>query len=239
MITNENIENFKPVQAVVVFKRHHDEFYLQTHDIEDHKLKEGKPFHREQLQELAIALNAKSFSGITLKGMLPNNVMYYQPSLSGAKFVWYIPRSKRHIKFKQTLKIKSGECFLPGLVFAVNDKTLHVFAIKGTGKPKASTPLFHAPFFNIMGGASVCMGTTAETNKKAFLEEEIDRWERRFFGSNFTHSPNTLAKGFNMHKLYRSLVSGKRFPEKCLARAEYKTLGDFIKHFTKGGRSEY
>lgn len=236
MINELNIENFKPVQGLIVFKRGHSEFYLQTHDIVDHKFTEGKPFHREQMQELATALNAKSFSGITLKGIMPANVLYYQPSLSGAKFVWYIPKSKRHLKFKASLKIKSGEYHVPGLIFAVNDRSLYVWAFKGTGKPKANTPIFHAPFFNIMNGESVCMGTTSEASKKSFLEEELDRWERRFFGSNFTHTPNKLSKGYTMNQVYKS--AQRRFPEKSLARAKHKTLDDFIKHFTKGGRDD-
>lgn len=238
------LKSFIPSIGVMVYKKDFD-FYLQVHEIiqNDNKFTwgEGKPFQRDQLQELALFLKNETLSTLQLKGMLPENVLYYQPSFNGNKFLWYIPAGEHYLNFGASLKMKSGKCKMPGLIFAVNDKSLSVFAFKGKKKPTVKTELFQAPFYNIYEDGNVCMGTTRESKKQNYLHEEIDRWHRRFFGSKFTDAhgdPERLTKGHTMKSLYKTILSGKPFPEAAIAKAEYKTLGNFIKDFSERNKND-
>lgn len=241
MIHREKVKKFIPVQGLVVFKRGKGEFYVQTHEIlEDGKSftwAEGKPFAKEQLAELAQAISAKNITAIILDGLLPTNVLLYQTALTGTKTIWYLPPGQRYLTIKH---MKAGNCKLPGLIFAIADKTLYVLAYKGKRKPCGTTQIFKAPFFNISSNGIVCMGTTSETTKKIFLKDEMNRWERRFFGSRFTHvsDDSVIAKGFTIEKLFRSLLAKKRFPEKCLVPSSYKNLAAFAHSLMKGGNRD-
>lgn len=234
---------FKPLQGLLVYKRG-NEFYLQTHDIVEEAGKyqwgEGKPFHRDQLQELGEALRAKTMTGITLRGMLPKNVLFFQPSISGTKAIWYQPPGKHYLNFHDKLKLKSGEYILPGLIMAFDDKTMYIFAYKGSGRPTEKTVLYKGPFFNVYDTGSVCMGTTSESTKKPFLDEEINRWERRFFGSRFVHTSDdsVLLRRQNLQKFYKGLIKKRVFPNNVLSPSKYKNLEAFVKKFVKGGSND-
>lgn len=236
-MTGENMKDFVPQCGMVVYKRHTN-YFLQVHEIRPINGKltwcEGKSFEKEQLQELAMALRKENLSSLQCQGLLPENVLYYQPSISGNKFIWWIPAGEQHLNFNNSMKLKSGKCKLPALIFAVDDKDVSVFAFKGKEKPGPKTQLFQAPFYNLNQAGEVCLGTTSETRKKGLLHEEISRWERRFFGSNFTghHFPQ-LAKGWTMKDLYQKILAGQPFPEKSLKESTYKTLEAFAKEFTR------
>lgn len=244
MINDTSIEKFKPVQGIMVFRRHNSEYYLQTHNIADvggkYTWEEGKPFHKEQLAELALCLSRTTLSTLKLKGLMPENVLYFQPSISGDKYLWYLPAGQHYLNFHPDLKLSPGLANLPGLIFAVNNKTIYVFAVKGNDKPAADTSLWKGPFFNVYADSSVCMGTTRESKKRKYLEEELVRWERRFFGSRFTHvsDEDVLEKGHNISLVYQSILAGEPFPEAALAPSKHKTLGSFLKSFIKGIHEE-
>lgn len=238
MLTQENIQEYVPKQGIIIYNRY-AEYYLETHEIVNNDGKfewmEGKPFHKDHLKALALSLGKQSMTMMHVKGLLPENVLYYQPSFFGNAFIWHVPSGLHHFSFKSTLKLKEGNYRMPGLIFAVNDKALYVFAYKGTNKPTAKTELFKGPFFNVYQDSKVCMGTTRESAKKNVLQEEMARWERRFYGSRFTHvsDSSVLKKGFKINTVYNKIRNARKFPEGCLAPAKYKTLDSFTKHFIK------
>lgn len=234
------MQSFEPVKGLIIFQRRH-QFYLQLHEIEKTKekkfiWKEGHPLMKEQLQELAMALRNENLSVLQCNGALPENVLYFQPDISGNKFAWYLPPSEHTLNFSSGMKIKSGKYKLPGIIFCVNKTTLSVFVYKGNKRPDNKTELFNAPFFNVYLSGEVCMGTTSETKKKAFLQDEIDRHQRRFFGSKFTgahgDSERKLAPGFKLQDIYTTLRAGKPFPEKCLKLSHKRTIQSLLKSFT-------
>lgn len=234
-MTNQNMTNFAPTAALIVYQRQNS-YYLQVHQItksgEGYAWGAGKPFQREDLQALADSIRKDASSSVKLAGLMPENVLYYQPSLSGDRFCWWIPPGEHHLVFVPALKLKAGMVKSPGLIFAVKGKNLSVLAFKGK-KPTPKSALFHAPFWNMYDDGGVCMGTTSETRKKAYLHEELDRWERRFFGSRFTdnHGDGQLTNGYKMKELYKSLLNGKPFPENALKPFKHKKLELFIKSF--------
>lgn len=244
MINKNALQKYKPVQGLVVYKRQAGEFYLQTHNIEEVNSKyqwgEGKPFSKDKFADLASALGKQSLSLLQLKGIMPSNVLYYQPSFLGDKYMWFLPPTKKRLLFSEDTNIESGEVKLPGLIFAVNDKTIYVFAYKGTNRPDDKTTLYRGPFFNINGDDDVCMGNTAESKKKHFLEDELVRWERRFFQSRFTHvNNNPLKRGYNISVVYKDLLAGGEFPEDCLTVSNHKTVAGFLKKLINEKESDY
>jgi len=235
MINEENITEFKPVQAVIVYKKGYSDYYLETHEImhdgDKFIWQEGRAFLKEQLKELAISLVNESFEPIEIKGLMPENLLYMKQTFFDINMVWYLPPSKQVLYFSKDLKIKSGEVSLPGLIFSVNDKTLSVVAFKGKTKPTLKTELFKAPFFNIYDSAEVCMGNVRDSRQKKVLTDEMERWEKRFFNSNFSHflDEQVVQPKVNLSILFKDLMKTKKpFPESALIPSPLKTLQTFI-----------
>lgn len=231
MINENEISPFKPSQGIIVFKKDR-EYYLETHDIieQDGKFAwtEGKPFQKEQLSQLAIALGDQTFEPMQLKGLFPENVLFFQQNFTGINLLWWLPPGIRHLHFKSALKLPSTTYHLPGLIFMVNGKQLSVFAVKGKRRPSLKTKLFKGPFHNTSGNGLVCLGTAGDTKPRKFLQDELARWERRFFGSNFTHGGDNIAKGYNINLVLKT-AQKKPFNESALAPSSFKTVEGLIK----------
>lgn len=234
-MNKSDIQKFVPSVGVVVYRRE-DEYYLQSHEIirsgDKFTWGPGKPFQREDLHALANSVKAESFSALKLKGLLPDNVLYFQPSVNGSKFIWYQKPQRYHLQF-EIPGIKDGDYFMPGTLFAVSDNKLYIFSFKGTDKPDLKTELFHAPFYNTESNGLVCMGTISESRKKKFLEEELDRWSRRFFGGVFTtaHWNDKRLKKGTIKQLLQSVYKKNAFPENLLVAHNNGTLEQFFKKF--------
>lgn len=243
-MNKENLKTFTPETGMVVYRRD-SKFYVQVHEIiktGDNKFTwgEGKPFQKEQLQDLALSIKKENFSSLKLKYFLPENVLYYQPGIIN-KFMWFIEPQKCGIVFAPELKLKSGYFKMPGLIMAVSGDDLTIFAYKGKLRPTQKTELFNAPFYNIYEDGKVCMGTISEARKRHYLHEEIDRWDRRFFGGRFTSAhgnDNKLSEPFTFKTLYKFLATGKPFPERALKPAAKKTLGTFFSSFLGKEKNE-
>lgn len=241
-MNEDNTKNHIPTCGMIVYKAG-EEFYLQMHDIvrsgDKYTWAEGRPFQREQLQELAFALKKQNLSTLKLRDLLSERVLYFQPHLTGTRFIWYAKPQKYHLKFSDE-NIVDGQYFMPGLIFAVSDRKLYIFAFKGTEKPSAQTKLYHSPFYNVETNGVVCMGTIADSKKKAYLEEEIERWERRFFGGVFTyaHWSDSWLKGIKLPALMKKIKNAKAFPETVLTPMTTDTLEKFLRKFLEKSRNE-
>lgn len=235
MIDANTLSPFKPVQAVVVFKKDSD-YYLETHDILEkdgqYAWQEGIPFAKEQLKDLSLALGEQAFSPIKIDGILPENLLYFTQSFTNLTLVWWLPPSIQELHFKEKIKLPTGNVKLPGLIFSVKGDSLDLYAVKGTEKPGLKTQLFKAPFHNISTDGSVCMGTVKDRKQRDSIQAELARWEKRFFKSYFTHynDEKVLATGFNLQVIFKQLMkSGDQFPEEALAPSPILSLEKLIK----------
>lgn len=237
MIKEEDLLPYNPVQAIIVYcKKANTDYYLETHDIIERDGKfawqEGRPFLKEQLQALALSLKETTFRPMEINGIIPENLLNIKQGFSDTTIVWYLPPSEKMLHFDSALKIDSGVCKLPGLIFAQNGNAFYAVAYKGNMKPHINTPLFKAPFFNMYEDASVCMGNVKETKQKFVLLHEIERLENRFFNSKFSHflDEAVVDKTVNLSLLFKKIITYKeKFPEDALVPSVYKTLNEFLK----------
>jgi len=211
---------YHPAAAIVVFKPENNanDLYLEHYDMDEN----GCPVNARALsvkeaQVLAKALDtrkaaAKAF--LKSKGLLPSCVLHINPAEDGS-VVWYTKPQTQKLYFSESLGIASQELPLPALVWTANKSRLFVYAVATKGKPRLSTPLFNAPFFNLYHNGNVCMGSVdVRISQSAALEEFITAWEGYFFGSYFSHfiGGHNPVKG-NLISLYQSLAeTGSVFP---------------------------
>lgn len=211
---------YHPAAAIVVFKPENSEndLYLEYYDMDENGCPvNARPLSVKETQGLAKAIDirkaaAKAF--LKPKGLLPSFVLQINPSEDGS-VVWYTKPQTQKLHFSESLGIASQELPLPALVWAANKSRLFVYALATKGKPRLSTPLFNAPFFNLYHNGNVCMGSVdVRISQSAALEEFIQAWEGYFFGSYFSHliDGHNPVKG-NLISLYQNLAeTGSAFP---------------------------
>jgi PRTRC genetic system protein B len=238
-MNQSSIITFKPYIGLIVFSdQGKQQHYLQVHEITNGSWGEGKPFSKESLAELATSIRKEQAESLKLRGLLPDSMLFYQPGLS-SRFMWYLEPQQYHITFISSVGIPTGNYQMPGLILAVSGKSMYIWAYKGTGKPKADTEIFHAPFYNVYESGNVCMGTVSESRKKFFLDEELDRWQRRFFGGRFTEAhgeKDRIAAKWTFKKAYQR--ARKAFPEAAL-KSFKQPLNHFVDHYmVKGGSDD-
>ena len=233
-MTPDTLQLYQPKAALVVFTAKgsaspYIEYYYMDESgcpVNPH------PLSVREAQSLAKALDTREQSSkafLRPDGLLPANVLHIDPSANGS-VVWYTKPQQHQLHFVESLNITSGTTALPALVWKASKKELQIFAVRGKTKPKAATPLYHAPFFNIYQKANVCMGTVnVRIRAAATLEEFIAAWQGYFFGSYFSHhidNHNPVAQ--NLISLYNGLMdSGKPFPCDALIKTTL-TLKDLL-----------
>jgi len=212
-----NVQLYEPKAALVVFAAGGlSSPYIEYYDMDE----SGSPVNPHPLtvreaQSLAKALDTRKQAGkafLRPEGILPDNVLHLDPSENGS-VVWYTKPQRQKLYFAESLGLENGTVALPALVWKANKKELQIFGLKGTAKPKAETPLYHAPFFNLYQKGYVCMGTVNVAIKSAAsLEEFITAWHAYFFESYFSHHINEHNPvGVNLFNLYKELMA---YPEK-------------------------
>jgi PRTRC genetic system protein B len=161
--------------------------------------------------------------------ILPENVLYFSQGLHG-EAVWYTPVQKVNLYFTPSLGIADGDAILPALLWKASKNKMQIWAIKSDHRPRANTALFLAPFFNIYGDGSVCMGNVKiNISQNCSLTAFIAQWQTNFFASTFSHSilPTSPIEG-NIVQLWQNLVgSGKEFPTEVLKTANL-TIKDIL-----------
>jgi PRTRC genetic system protein B len=239
MIVEETILPFDPVQAIIVYKKGSD-YYLESHAIlkdgDKYKWTEGKPLTSDSLIGVAKALGEKQFEPMQSKGVLPDNLIYLKQEYANTTLMWFIPSQKRMLHFNKQLKLKSGTIVCPPMLFAVVKKNLYVFALEKNTRPTEKSKLYKAPFFNQYEDGEVCMGNTTEAKRLPTIQEEMKRWERRYFGSEFTHliDTNVVQKKYNLSViLKRNVGTNQVFFKDAFVLSKYKTVNGFINSITK------
>lgn len=189
----------------------------------------GRPMDEKALKRIASEL----LSTLRIKsGILPSNVL----SVGGSHIVWWSPPSRRTYFFNTresegsvNVGKRCGEAFTPGLVFVVRDGSMSLFAVKGTVRPDANTPLFHAPLMNIYVDGKLCSGTMAKP--QSTLGDSIGDWEKSFWEAAFSHPNHPKAVNYKggIHAFSIDLLEGRfrKFPERFL-RPMNITLQDVV-----------
>ncbi|TRW23666.1 PRTRC system protein B [Flavobacterium zepuense] len=214
----ETLQLYEPKAALVVFITHGSACpYIEYYDMDS----SGCPINPHPLtvreaQCLSKALDTREQSGkafLRPEGILPPNVLHLDPSQNGS-VVWYTKPQRRKLYFADSLGLDNGTIALPALVWKANKKQLQIFALNIKTKPKAETPLFHAPFFNLYQKGFVCMGNVTIAIKAAStLEEFINAWQGYFFESYFSHHINEHNPvGVNLFNLYKELMADPKKP---------------------------
>ena len=194
------------------------------------QIREGQPLDRGSLVAFAQGLMTNNFAK---GGVLPANVI----SVGQDHVAWWSPPSQRTYFFKTRLSekddmvgVRTGKAFAPGLLFAVKNKRMFVYAVRGKDRPTADTPLHLPPLMNCYDDGRVCTGSMALPEQSTAAT--IQKWEDSFWQSAFTH-PNGAKmvkyKG-GLHRFSKDLLDGKfrKFPERYLVPYKTLTVGDFI-----------
>lgn len=138
---------------------------------------------------------------------IPENVIAY-----GLNYMaWTSEATSRPLLFQgaadKGLQELDGQSFpQPRLLFIVKNQRLCIFALKGTERPTPQTPLYKAPYFNLLPGEEMCKGS-ARIPKAGDLES-IPKWEEVFFLSNFVHGNGT--KRWNFDGSYKEMWEAAR-----------------------------
>jgi PRTRC genetic system protein B len=152
------------------------------------------------------------------------------------RMLWWTPPQHRALFFRRSPPHQDsfdgrGRCACPGLVFLTHEGSLLVFAVKGRAAPTPASALFQAPFFNVWSQGQVCVGNAVAP--QAEQREDLDAWERMFFGSHFTHpnftQPDRLTVGVAPADFWQGQLRQPtpEFPEEVLFPLELR-LGDLL-----------
>lgn len=217
-------EMMKASHVLIAFKSANGT-YLEMHEVQDGKkvvMGAGQPLTKKALRSLLAEVTQHDKSMLaTVKNMLPENVLYFDQRLGKHTLVWFNPPQKKILKF-ETTSIKSGASFMPGMVFAVKDGYISVFAYKGRKRPVFATKLFHIPLFNVYEDGHVCMGNVKTPAGIVDIKDAIEAWERAFWCSDFTHTVWSEAYK-DLKKFWKGRMKLKRpspFPEKMLVQCK-------------------
>lgn len=224
-------------KAVLIY-RNNNTAYATVHDPYTDKqgqsaLGEGSP-----LTHATIAGMVRDFSNNAQVGsFLAPNVL----SIGMDSLVWWVKPAMREIHFacsgNHGIGTESGVVPHPGLIFAVGQDSWSVFAVKGNSRPKATTPLFQAPHFNIWAGGKICTGNV--TLPKDFSVESMAAWEKAYFGSRFSHPNVPVLVNYEggSYPFWRSMLDGKfsKFPQEVLV-PEKLTASDLVRRINGGAR---
>jgi len=187
--------NYKPVLALQVYRTENKvsgfgEYYIESHDINDQgQVMQGKPLLQETLQGIVDVFFDERKNTAKITGMLPENLLSFTYMPGGNyRMVWYRPAEIRVIHFAASLRIGTAKAWVPAMVYVAESRTLSVFALKANTRPKETTKLCYAPFFNVNDSGSVCLGNAnVKKPKDKTYQNLMQYWEDLFWLSEFTH----------------------------------------------------
>jgi PRTRC genetic system protein B len=182
------------------------------------------------LETLAAGLGANMDAEV-----LPEHVLARTPEL----IAWWSRAQARLMFFAEgnaETRTLNGKMYPhPALVFMIHGRELFVRALAEDCRPKASTRVKSAPYWNTDSQGQVCLGSMRVPDEVNV--NSLAGWETAYFVSEFTHPSGavrltTHPKGFL--GLWSSLVGKKRsFPVEFLADCK-ETLQEFLQR--KGER---
>lgn len=232
-VTNEG-DSYELTSAVLIYTNTHQRHAFATkHSVEKFAgrpvIRPGTPFSEVDYAALVRAMAPAQQPG----------VQWNDPRLLArglGRLIWWSAPTKRSLFFKKSSYIANtftgrAVCNCPGLVFMVVDRDLYVYAYAGDRAPTKATKLYQAPFFNVWSQGKVCVGNASAPRDDQ--REDLDAWERMFFGSHFTHPNFTqrdrLTKGVDPVQFWQQQLASEQpsFPNEVLVELPL-TLGDLL-----------
>jgi PRTRC genetic system protein B len=212
--------------AILVYTGSRDAF-VTWHEAEEREgrapgLGPAQPLSTAFLRTLAQGLGSRVRPEI-----LPENVLMRTPDV----LMWWIPAGRRRMFFRETdeaLGALNGQVFpQPGLIFRVSGRELRIRALRESVRPRATTLLHVAPYYNAQEDGLICQGSMR--SPEGPFVAAMEGWEEAFFGSEFTHvwggGRMCRYKG-GVGGLWRELAGKRSFPVEQLAEAR-QTLQAF------------
>lgn len=212
-ITKKLKEKFQPFVALIAYRSNVDgSFYMESRDIKNGEMQNSKPLTIDCVSKLlkSIAKFKCEVDDENIYGRIPSNVLWYDSRFGKFTLIWYRePEIRRHY-FSKGLGLPDGEIKIPGLLYIVRDKSLSMYAFKGT-KPK--NKLYHAPFMNVNNG-SVCLGTAkVKKSPEQTFESVMKHWEDKFWLSEFSHIYGANPVKGNLSSIIKQCIAtGEPFP---------------------------
>jgi len=209
-IVSEGERVLRLTGAVLMYQSNVGDVYATSHPVvadAEHPGRQvigaGVPLSKGALANFASAVGAAT----AFTGFLPENLLFSSPNV----IAWWTPAAVRMTWFKAAGSGKldgHGMAAHPPLVFVATPNDWFVFALRDDVRPTPRTRLYHSPHFNVWDGGRICTGNVELP--PTFGAEVIDRYERAFFRSHFTHPNRSNAVKFKggMEQLWRAqLVS--------------------------------
>lgn len=209
--TNTLMSTYKPELSITVYKNERD-YYLESHTINDKgQVMEGKPLLQETLQGIVDVFFDERKNTARITGMIPENLLSFTYMPGGNyQMVWYRPAEIRVLHFSSGLRIGTDKAWVPAMVYVAQARTLSVYALKANTRPKETTKLCYAPFFNVGDGGSVCLGNAnIKKPKDKTYQNLMQYWEDLFWLSEFTHVNGEDAVKTDINKVWKKLLASK------------------------------
>lgn len=171
------------------------EMIYHDYDKDKDRLSAGKSLTVETAKSIFNFINnIETIQNYSFPGIIPKNILKYK---TDEKFVvWTTPAGIKDIIYKKGLPIKSGQYYVPRMVWKLNAKTLSVWAITKDVKSEKDK-LYQAPFFNIYDNGSICMGNSKFLAGSYDYSKIIKTAEAGFWDSMFTHTNNNELLSMN------------------------------------------
>ena len=211
--------------------------YATVHPVDNQEgqatpvIRAGRPVDVLDLKAICTSLLA---STRFRSGVLPDNIL----NVGLEHVVWWQRPGRRTYFFncsaapseRISIGQRAGSALTPGIVFAVRDKTLWAYALKGDERPDAQTPLYHLPVMNVWKDGRVCCGSTPLPDST--VAESVKAWEDAFWRSAFTHPNHDKPVNYQggIHQFSIDLLDGKfrKFPQRVLRPIKGLALGNLI-----------
>jgi PRTRC genetic system protein B len=179
---------YRPKAALIAYQGENartSEYFLELRQIDKNGvMSEAMPVTYDFMNDIA-ANFSEAYSGIP-SGILPENILFADTRKGHEKYIWWNPPRKRMMYFVRNLGIENTEYHVPGIIYVAKESTLAIYACKDK-KPKESSELFRAPFFNTSKD-SVCLGV-AKLKKPSnpAWSDLLEYWEKKFWLTEFSH----------------------------------------------------
>jgi len=229
------MNKFRPVQLVTVYQNDNKEYYLESSEISNGKVGQASPLTEEVLSDIVKYFTSIRQDEDTIKGNIPDNVIFCDWSVENKVLAWYNKPMTRGMYFTSDLHIPSGTANQPTVLYIVRNKDMYVFVVK-TSKVGLKSPLFIAPYHNCCTSGSVCLGSASvrKPAKPTFMNI-MEYWEKKFWNSEFSHlnGDDKLCK-VNINLYWKNAIKKKlAFDSSILIASKYKTFEAALKSIYK------
>lgn len=185
----------KELQSVIAFYGNE----AMYHDFENGILGAGRKLTTESAKTIFKFVNdVQDQFDFNFSGLVPANILKFK---TDEKYIWWTTAAGiRKLNFEKNTNFKSGDYWVPNLIWKIKGKMIYVWAYKEFGLDKK---VYQAPFMNVSSNGSICVGTAAMHTNKYDYETIMQKAELAFWDSYFTHTnADNLIQG-NFSKVMR------------------------------------